>query len=135
MPLQLILCTAMKQIFIISGPKLLLQGRRMPRVVEKHVALLQGRRSTSHSAAVNITLLHIAEAVLHSNPIQLSPMAKNISNLFQKCLRGAVNQDCYLKTFLENIKALVFFSLPPKLTQGFCLYRNKQTIELFLPPS
>ena len=42
-----------------------------------------------------------------------------------KPLWGAVNQDWYLKMLLKNVKALLFFSLPPKLAQGFCLYRNK----------
>jgi len=39
----------MKQIFIISESKLMLQGRRMPRVVEKHVALPPGQEHLSPS--------------------------------------------------------------------------------------
>lgn len=39
MALQLILCTAIKQIFIKSGSQLMFQSRKIPREVEKHAAL------------------------------------------------------------------------------------------------
>lgn len=100
--------------------------RKMPRVVKRHGALpLRQKEHLSTSCSE-----HCSPAYCWSSAPQQSHSAfpsekKNVPNLPYKCLWGEVNQEWYLKTLLENIKALLFSSLPPQLARWFCLYRNK----------
>lgn len=84
--------------------KVVLEGRRMPRVVEKCVAL--------PPQAVGAPLTQLQATSLTWTMLKQYSMAIPFGLPRCRFLRGAVNQDWHFKMLLENIKALlllVFF--------------------------